>query len=359
MHICICSNLSRHRVNSFLTIHRFQLPRWASKEPTFVDVSIKNPDESCGKMPLPVQLPHKVLEYLILDCKLSLEDALVQKYWNHLEEVGDPFALKTKEFRNLSILPVWPLGIHGDEAAIGLVNAPQNKITGITLNLVLFRPKATRLSRFLLWSIETEKLWSVTQTIYPVLERIAESLIQCAEEGVLGRRFLVTELRGDQAWFRLVFRHQAYWLSDSICFRCKATSQPNVLSYAFYDTESANCWGSTERSTDEFIRDELSLPYCCSKIESEFNFMVFCFSISPIAFLTQVLFGCPCKAHSSTSPTLTLAYCGIVHCIFSTWDWWVWQMAPCCFLVIPYILFFNIIKNQQYEINWVYVQTYM
>lgn len=235
-----------------------------------MDVTIKNPDESCGKKRLPVQLPHKVLHYLMLDCKLCLEDALVQKYWNHLEEVGDPFALKTKEFRDLAILPVWPLGIHGDEAAIGLVNAPQNKIIGITLYLILFRPKATRLSRFLLWSIESEKLWSVTETIYPVLEMITNSLIQCAEEGILGRRFLVTELRGDQAWFRFIFRHQAYWLSDSICFRCKATSQPNVLSYAFYDAECANGWGSTERSTDEFVRDELSRPYCCSKFESLF-----------------------------------------------------------------------------------------
>ena len=227
-----------------------------------VNITIKMPDETSSKMMVPCQEPHRILEYLISDCKLSIPDSQIEKYWGHLEQVGDEIALQTKEFRRLAGAPVWPIGIHGDEAAIGLVNAPTNKVLGIFLNVVLFRPTATRLSRYLLWSIETEKMFNVIDTIYPVLERITQSLIRCAEEGVCGRRFLLTELRGDQVWFRQIFRHKAYWIGDRICFRCKATTHSTCLNYAIYS--SANDWSTTIKSTDEFIEDELSRPLCYS-----------------------------------------------------------------------------------------------
>ena len=139
-------------------------------------ITIKMPDESSLETLFPIQLPRKILEYLVSQCHLSCADLQVEKYWKHLESVGDDFALSTREFRRLARSPVWPLGIHGDEAAIGLINAPTNKINGIFLNLVLFRPKATRLSRYLLFAIESEKMWSMIDTIYPVLEALTESL---------------------------------------------------------------------------------------------------------------------------------------------------------------------------------------
>lgn len=226
-------------------------------------ITIKMPDESSLETLFPIQLPHKILEYLVSQCHLSCADLQVEKYWKHLESVGDDFALSTREFRRLARSPVWPLGIHGDEAAIGLINAPTNKINGIFLNLVLFRPKATRLSRYLLFAIESEKMWSMIDTIYPVLEALTESLNLCAEKGVGGRRFLLSEIRGDQVWFRQIFRHKAYWLGNHICFRCKATAQATNMSYAVYNSDGS--WTSTRRSTNEFLEEELSQPICFSE----------------------------------------------------------------------------------------------
>ena len=230
-----------------------------------VQVSVKLPDGSEEKIKMPVQLPHRVLKYLLCECGLRLQDKLVQKYWDHLESVQDDIALETKEFRRLVAAGTgevcWPLGLHGDEANIGVINNPTNKVIGITLNLPLFRPKATRLARWLLFAIESDHVWSVEATLYPVLEVISDSLNDAIQNGVGGRRFLVTELRGDQAWIRYIFRHKAYWIGNNICYRCKACSKPTDLNYALNDMPGG--WESTMRSTADFINEELEEPYCC------------------------------------------------------------------------------------------------
>jgi hypothetical protein len=231
-----------------------------AEDPSMVEVSIKLSDDTAQKMKLPVQLPHKVLEYLMSDCKLHIADGLVRKYWNHLEEVGDDTALQTRDFRRLASTSVWPLGIHGDEAAIGIINNPTNKVIGITLNIPLFRPRATRLSRWLLWSIESDRVWSVEESVYPVLETIVDSLNLLTRDGVCGRRFITTELRGDQSWFRYIFRHKAYWLANNVCFRCKASAKPTNLNYTLNGMPGG--WESTIRSTDDFVLDELTDPLC-------------------------------------------------------------------------------------------------
>ena len=111
-----------------------------------MEVAIKMPDDISTQTTVPVQLPCKVLEYLLRECDLKISDKLVHEYWDHLEEMGDEIAVQTKEFRSLANGCVWPLGLHGDEAAIGIINNPTNKVIGITLNIPLFRPRATRLS---------------------------------------------------------------------------------------------------------------------------------------------------------------------------------------------------------------------
>lgn len=225
-----------------------------------MEVAIKMPDDISTQTTVPVQLPCKVLEYLLRECDLKISDKLVHAYWDHLEEMGDEIAVQTKEFRSLANGCAWPLGLHGDEAAIGIINNPTNKVIGITLNIPLFRPRATRLSRWLLWSIESVRVWSVEETIYPVLQVIMESLNIATRDGVAGRRFIPTELRGDQAWFRYIFKHKAYWVRNDICFRCEASAKPAATNYTWNDCHGG--WETTMRSTAEFIRDQLSAPHC-------------------------------------------------------------------------------------------------
>ena len=220
-----------------------------------------NSDE-VGYAQLPLQLPHKVLEYLISDCGLHIRDELLQSYWDHLDEVNDEIAVNTRQFRAAcQEQQVWPLGLHGDEACMALENAPHDMIYGIWLNVPVFRPKSTRLARFLLFSLESNKVVSAELTFFPVLEQIVASLNLATESGVAGRRFVTTELRGDQAWFRFLLRHRSWWIANNVCFRCKACAKGDAsLNYTVYEGE--NDWLTTVRSTNDFVGDELPLPLC-------------------------------------------------------------------------------------------------
>ena len=231
-----------------------------SKEPMLLTIPTKNLDGVIGESTIPIQLPHAVLEYLLGQCGLSLADETVIHFWRHMEEVGDTWALATRDYRAASPRLVWTLGLYGDEACMQINNAPFDKIIGIYLNIPLFRPKSTRLSRFLLCSIESVKVISARETFYPILQAIVQSCNQVAEEGVLGRRFLVSELRGDQAWIRFLFSHVSWWKATNVCFRCKACSGPGDLNYLRNDSE--NGWESTIRSTNDFLMQELPEVLC-------------------------------------------------------------------------------------------------
>lgn len=82
------------------------------------------------------------------------------------------------------------------------------------MSVVLYRPRSTRLSRFLLFSIEQDKVVSVEATIYPVLELIKESCNRLTRDGVHGIHCVVSEVRGDQLFFSLPL--QAFELVEII-----------------------------------------------------------------------------------------------------------------------------------------------
>ena len=231
-----------------------------SKDPEFVEVGVKMPDGDPGSMKLPVLPPHKILDFLFGSCQLDIDDRLVQRFWQHMEEVQDPWALSTRQYRLAVGKPVIPVGLYGDEANIGMICNPWAKVYGFFLSVVLFRPRSTRASRFLIAAIESTKILDVESTMYPIMELITNSLNKAAEEGVQGRYFLVSELRGDQAWFRNIFKHSSWWTSRQVCCRCKATTDPTELNYTIYS--SPNGWQHTLRTTEEFLMDELPDNMC-------------------------------------------------------------------------------------------------
>ena len=172
----------------------------------------------------------------------------------HLDNVSDDWALTTEEYRATAGV-VWPLGFYGDEAAIGLINAPTNKILGLYMNIVVFRPTSTRMGRYLLFSIESDKVVSPEETIFPVVDVITASFNKLTEQGIGHIRFLLSEIRGDQVFFRYLFQHRSWWKHTEVCFRCKADSKCGSLNYCIYD--SPDGWRTTLRSTAEFLVDQL------------------------------------------------------------------------------------------------------
>ena len=231
-----------------------------SEEPTMLRVPTKDARGKICESLVPVQLPHNLLNYLMKDCGLSLPDDTVRRFWHHMDSVGDDWAQSTEAFRRATGELVWTIGLYGDDACMQINNDPFAKIIGIYLNIPLFRPKSTRLSRFLLASLEFSKVVSTQETLYPILQAIVDSCNLAAEEGVLGRRFLVSELRGDQAWFRQLFAHQSWWKHQNVCFRCKATVHEGSLNYLINNRNDG--WESTIRSTQEFMLEELPEQMC-------------------------------------------------------------------------------------------------
>lgn len=225
-----------------------------------VPVKGTGPNGDVGYAEVPVQLPHRILEFLIAECGLQIPDELVKCYWQHLDDMSDEVAVNSRQFRAACSEPVWPLGIHGDEASMQLNNAPYDAVYGIWLNLVLFRPKSTRLSRFLLCSVESTKMLTAEATLFPILEVLVNSLNLATESGAAGKRFICTELRGDQAWFRLLFRHKSWWIARNICFRCQACTCKTSLNYLHYNGD----WLNTLRTTRDVIIDEFPFPLCLS-----------------------------------------------------------------------------------------------
>lgn len=201
------------------------------------------------------------MDYLIGSCLLPIDDVLLDQYWNHLDSVHDPWAVSTKDFRRACSKNVVPLGFYGDEACMGLVTDPYNQIYGLFMSVILYRPTSTRMSRYLLFSVDTHRVKSVEETFYPVLKMITESFNRLSEEGVQGRNFLVAEIRGDQAFFKYIFKHESWWKSNNVCFRCSATAKPTNLNYCIY--ESPDGWNTTCRSTQSFLGEELPLDDPC------------------------------------------------------------------------------------------------
>ena len=182
---------------------------------------VKTPDGGVGTMELPVLLPFDILEYLINECGLRFHNDLLASFWGHLDLVGDEWAKSTADYRRRAPGQVWPLGLYGDEAVVGLINNPFLKVVGLFLSIPVYRPSATRLSRFLLFAIESDKIKSYPETLFPVLEAIVASMNRLTEVGIGSKRFLCSEIRGDQGFFKQVLRHKSWWKDSFVCFRCR------------------------------------------------------------------------------------------------------------------------------------------
>lgn len=240
------------------------------------------PNGKDGEKVVPVILPHQLVQYLVSECHLPISNCRICQYWSHLEAVQDALALSTRGFRQAAGLPVVPLGIYGDEAQIGLQNNPLNQVLGMSLNFPLWRPKSTRLARFTMFSVDSEEVASFPKTIFPILRCITESLNSLSSTGLHGRRYLLTEIRGDQVFVRKLFNHRSWWVAKKICFRCKACTDIPELDYTMcytvadqtsdqdvswpFETLNQNIgWPSTHRTTAQFIANEIPPgDECCS-----------------------------------------------------------------------------------------------
>ena len=156
--------------------------------------------------------PHKMLEYLFDDCGLEIQEQTVRDYWDNALARGCPWA------QGETLHEMIPVKLFGDDC---VYDERLTKAYAIVMSLPLWRPKAARNSRFLLWAQKSSEFTGF-EGLQPVLARMAWSFNVAFTDQLpkSGHRFVVTEVGGDWAWNRFFWQFDRHWNSWKPCPFC-------------------------------------------------------------------------------------------------------------------------------------------
>ena len=244
-----------------------------------VPVQSPKPPHTLSVKSFPIIHPHRLLAYLFDDVGIQVPEGAVQEFWQHARDMGEGWATESPA-SNSHV----PLGIHGDAARLW-TQYKVEKVVAIWMNVVLFRPRSVRHSRFLLFSCPNA-LMVKNRTLNRVWRRLTWSF-NAAFEGInplvgesnrplagadlaragtpltsSGRKFALCELRGDWEWHRDVWRVTATWKSIKTCFKCPALSK-GPSGYLYHNIEDNCQWKLEEFSLEQFIARRLKDRHLC------------------------------------------------------------------------------------------------
>ena len=189
------------------------LPRVPLQEMSFVECPIPSQREStCWRYTLvPLFDPHAVLEYLFDEIGVCIDPLQVQRYWTEAAERGCPWAQGDCGNRI-------PLKLFGDDC---VYDDRLNKAYAIYMSLPLWRPRAARNSRFLIWAQKSTQ-FAGFQGLQPLLARMVWSLNMAFEKALpkTGLRFAVVEIGGDWSWNRFFWQFERHWNGQKPCPYC-------------------------------------------------------------------------------------------------------------------------------------------
>ena len=212
--------------------------------------------------------PHRIIEFLYNRCGIEVPEEIVKQYWEESRRNLEPWAVAS----NATSSHV-PLGVYGDSATIVMKYGLQESVTGIFVNLCLWRPKSVRMSRFLVCALPDARMHN-HHTLNEVFRRVVWSCnslytnthpVAGVDGGALpphlqklagghitrvGACFAVTEIRGDWQWLKKCFRFPG-WTSHDICHHCQARSEGDD-SLRYYNFDDAS-WIDNPFSIAQFI----------------------------------------------------------------------------------------------------------
>ena len=151
------------------------------------------------------------------------------------------------------------------------------KLLGLWMNLPLYRPRSTRSSRWMLFSIMADKLYS-HWTMDQVLRHVVWSLWalfrgEIPQTGPFGGplpsnwvgregqqiiqnrklQFICTEYRGDWEWHRDLWHFVGCsWQSKSVCWMCRA-ERTDDWNNAYWNLEENSLWADSPFTLAEFM----------------------------------------------------------------------------------------------------------
>ena len=230
----------------------------------------------------PIIHPHRILSYIWDEVGIEISPSEIESYWKHARGHKEPWAIH----HPASSCHV-PIGLHGDSARLW-TQYQFEKVTGVFLNIVPFRPRSVRHSRFLVFSCPTAMLLK-NRTLNSVWRRLAWSFEACyhgvnPEVGVggvpltgndlsragspltrSGQAFALAELRGDWEWHRDTWRPTASWQSNVICFKCPAVARGDTP-YLYYNYGEQCRWLQEEFGLEQFIARRLKENNLCALV---------------------------------------------------------------------------------------------
>ena len=172
-----------------------------------------------------------------------------------------------------------PIGFYGDSARVDTRFGSEHVLC-FFMNVVLWRPRSVRWSRFLVMTIEEERL--TTETIPAILRRVVWSLNHAffgfyPEEGHLGQnlegdalrkagqpltrqrfRFQCTELRGDWSFHKKLwkFAQNTHWNGENVCHLCPAKGISTSWSQLYWNLETPDF---TDFSLVQFVAERIPM----------------------------------------------------------------------------------------------------
>lgn len=220
----------------------------------------------------PILFPHRVMEYVFNECGLDLDMADINQFWDNAIRAGESYA--SHEMRHRV-----PLGFYGDAAQL-ITKVRVEKLLCFWMNIVIFRPKSIRFSRFLLWSCDVSKLLK-NRTAYTILRWIVWSLNALhegthpttrpgnrplesqAEKDRAGTwlthqqyQFSVVELRGDWEFHKMIWQYKCSWKGGvrvGICFRCPAMARSADPGELYWNMDENSTWAQNGFDTTDYI----------------------------------------------------------------------------------------------------------
>ncbi|CAE7620103.1 unnamed protein product [Symbiodinium sp. CCMP2456] len=220
---------------------------------------------------IPVLDPHELLDYLQTELKLECPVDKTRQFWEHLRGRGNPFALGFDGSDHV------PFTLYGDELVLG--KDSRDKVTGVFLQLTLFKPRAARQGLWLLCAIQDSVMVHADlKTLRPVLEHIVWSCnvafdgryprvsmdgtplagakaLKAGQQFANGTRWACVECRGDWKWHERTLRLLRTPVSKRCCFLCDAEASDGPLRY--YDVQDGAAWRTSQLDTNGFLQRAL------------------------------------------------------------------------------------------------------
>ena len=168
--------------------------------------------------------PFSLIAFLWNDVGIHIEPSAVHKYWSFNKAHGAPWAINHPASEDHI-----PLAIYGDSAKIRQTPLGPEKVLGVFLSCPLWRPRSIRCSRWLIFSIMEDKLYT-WRTLHQVYRRIVFSLnvlytgiMPCKDingcditksrcqpgQRLVKKKFALTEVRGDWVYHKQLFRFRS------------------------------------------------------------------------------------------------------------------------------------------------------